>query len=170
MSVATRTNGAQQDSRTTEHLLGIFANFLRLLPADSAVRIRTLAKFVEGDYDKIARLVQVRGDYSARLGKVEREIAEQRNTMDEEEAEDMCEEWLSRRLDAGLFGIQTTDMILAWLCAEDGGARKKIAQLLEGKGGMQGVRDTLKGKSFNTMVVDEADFDRIDGIDGDRRT
>lgn len=58
----------------------------------------------------------------------------------------MKEEWLSRRLDAGLFGIQMTDLILAWLCAEDGGARKKVEGLLEEKKlGMQSIRRTLRG-------------------------
>lgn len=30
-------------------------------------------------------------------------------------------EWLLRRLDAGLYSLQTIDLILAWLCAEDTG-------------------------------------------------
>jgi beta-catenin-like protein 1 len=140
----------QQDSRTTEHLLGIFASMLRLLPADSAVRIRTLAKFVEGDYAKIARLLQIRHDYAARLGKVEKEIEEQKKGLDEDERDEMKEEWLSRRLDAGLFGIQMTDLILAWLCAEDGGAQKRIASLLERQNlSMQNIRKTLRGKLYH---------------------
>ena len=142
--VADMETNSQHDARTTEHLLGIFASLLRLLPPDSAVRIRTLAKFVEGDYGKIARLLQVRHDYAARLGKVEREIEREKGTLNEE---DMAEEWLSKRLDAGLFGIQTTDQILAWLCAEDGGARKRIESLLgEQKLGMESIRKTLRGK------------------------
>lgn len=136
----------QQDTRTTEHLLGIFASMLRLLPADSAVRIRTLAKFVESDYAKIARLLQIRQDYASRLGKVEREIEEQKKGLAQGEREEMKEEWLSRRLDAGLFGIQMTDLILAWMCAEDGGAKKKIVSLLEEqKLGLQSIRKTLRG-------------------------
>ena len=137
----------QQDSRTTEHLLGVFASLLRLLPPDSAVRIRTLAKFVENDYAKISRLLQIRHDYATRLGKVEGEIEEQKKALAAEgRRDDMKEEWLSRRLDAGLFGIQMTDLILAWLCAEDGGARKKVEGLLEEKRlGMQSIRRTLRG-------------------------
>lgn len=117
-----------------------------MLPADSAARIRTLAKFVESDYAKVARLLQIRQDYGARLGKVEREIDEQRKGLAQDEREEMEEEWLSRRLDAGLFGIQMTDLILAWMCAEDGGAKKKIESLLEGqKLGLQSIRKTLRG-------------------------
>jgi beta-catenin-like protein 1 len=120
---------------------------LRLLPADSAARIRALAKFVESDYAKIERLLQIRHDYATRLGKVEEEIEEQKKGLDEDESEEMTEEWLSRRLDAGLFGIQMTDLILAWLCAEDSGAQKRIASLLEGrKLGMESIRKTLRGE------------------------
>ena len=39
-------------------------------------------------------------------------------------------EWLSRRLDAGLYNLQSVDVILAWLVAEDDGARARIKKLL----------------------------------------
>ena len=66
--------------------------------------------------------------------------------MEAEERAEMAEEWLSRRLDAGLFGIQMTDLILAWLCAEDSGAKKRIEELLrENKLELGSVRATLKG-------------------------
>lgn len=138
------------------------------------MRIRTLAKFVEGDYAKIGRLVQVRGDYATRLGKVEKEIEEQRKGMETDEAEEMKEEWLSRRLDAGLFGIQMTDLILAWLCAEDGGARTKIAAMLESKKvGMESVRNTLKGRGtrflWRWLTVADLRVCRIDRLDGGGR-
>lgn len=150
----------KQDTRTTEHLLGIFASMLRLLPADSAVRIRTLAKFVESDYAKIARLLQIRQDYASRLGKVEREIEEQKKGLAQDEREEMKEEWLSRRLDAGLFGIQMTDLILAWMCAEDGGAKKKIVSLLEEqKLGLQSIRKTLR-ESVILMGDEDLDTDQ----------
>lgn len=117
-----------------------------MLPADSAARIRTLAKFVESDYAKIGRLLQIRSDYAGRLGKVERDIEMQKAKLDKEEREEMVEEWLSRRLDAGLYGVQITDLILAWLCAEDHGAKKQIRMLLkEQKLGIEVVRKTLQG-------------------------
>jgi beta-catenin-like protein 1 len=136
----------KQDAATTEHLVGIFASMLRLLPAESAERIRTLAKFVENDYSKIAHLLDIRNEYALRLGKVEMDIRTQKEGLDEDEWEEMGEEWLSRRLDAGLFGIQMTDLILAWLCAEDDGAKRKIAGLLEEKDfGTEVIHRTLQG-------------------------
>lgn len=114
----------------TEHLLGILSSLLRSLPADSAERIRLLAKFVEKDYEKLSRLVQIRRDYASRLSPIDQVIAEERAHLPPEEQEDRADAWFSRRLDAGLFSLQTVDVILAWLVAEDSGARAKIQDLL----------------------------------------
>jgi hypothetical protein len=111
------------------------------LPQGSAPRIRTLAKFVENDYAKIVRVLEIRKGYSTKLGKVEAEIEDQRKGLDQDEIEEMAEEWLSKRLDAGLFAIQMTDLILAWLCTEDQGAKKKIAASLN----TDQIRKTLQG-------------------------
>ncbi|OJZ81479.1 hypothetical protein ASPFODRAFT_37284 [Aspergillus luchuensis CBS 106.47] len=123
----------KQDNETTEHLLGIFASLLRLLPGGSAPRIRTLAKFMEKDYEKIEKLIKLRRDYAQRVTPVEQAIEKERKNFTEEEQEIMAAEWLSRRFDAGLFSLQypkLIDVILAWLVAEDDGAKKKIASLL----------------------------------------
>lgn len=91
--------------------------------------------------------MQIRFDYYSRLAKVEREIEVQKRKLDVEEIEEMVDEWLSRRLDAGLFEIQNADTILAWLCAEDGGARRRIMELLEErKAGPEVIKKTLQGR------------------------
>jgi hypothetical protein len=96
----------QQESETIEHLLGIFASLLRLLPGDSAARIRTLAKFMEKDYEKIEKLVRLRREYAAKLAPVEQAIERERQSLDKEGQQEMASEWLTRRLDAGLFSLQ----------------------------------------------------------------
>lgn len=115
------------DNRLLAHLLGIFASMLRLLPASSAERIRTLAKFVEKDYEKTAKLVQLHRDYASRVNRAEQEYAADATS---QEAEGADIELLSRRLDAGLFTLQQIDVTLAWLAAEDAGAKRRIKQLL----------------------------------------
>jgi beta-catenin-like protein 1 len=120
----------KHDAQTTEHLVGIFASMLRLLPADSAERIRTLAKFVEKDYEKTEKLVKLRREYGTRVGAVDAQVQQEQKGMDDDEKEEAADDWFSRRLDAGLFCLQTIDVILAWLVAEDGGAKKKIQELL----------------------------------------
>lgn len=117
-----------QDHRISSHLLAIFASMLRLLPANSPERIRTLAKFVEKDYDKVTKLMKLRREYSAQLQRAEKEIEAQQRGASEETKEELELELLSRRLDAGLVTLQAIDVTLAWLVAEDGGARRKIKQ------------------------------------------
>jgi len=124
----------KQEKETNEHLLGIFSSLLRLLPGQSASRIRTLAKFVEKDYEKIGKLLQLRSEHAGRVGRVEQEIEEEEKEMSKEEKEERAAESLSRRFDAGLFSLQTLDVILAWLVAEDDGARSTIKELM-GKDG-----------------------------------
>ncbi|PYH90381.1 DUF1716 domain protein [Aspergillus ellipticus CBS 707.79] len=120
----------KQENQTTEHLLGIFGSLLRLLPGGSAPRIRTLAKFMEKDYEKIEKLVKLRREYASRVSPVEQIIEKERKGFTEEEQDIMAGEWLSRRFDAGLFSLQLIDVILAWLVAEDDGAKQRIAALL----------------------------------------
>jgi beta-catenin-like protein 1 len=87
-------------------LLGIFAALLRTLPADSAGRIRTLAKFVEKDYEKLAKLIDLRRDSSSRVSAIDEEIKQEKAGMGTEEQEGLSDAWFSRRLDAGLFCLQ----------------------------------------------------------------
>ncbi|KAJ5757159.1 uncharacterized protein N7511_007341 [Penicillium nucicola] len=135
----------KQEGQNIEHFLGIFASLLRLLPGGSAPRIRTLAKFMEKDYGKIEKLVKLRREYAARVSPVEEAIAKERRTFDKEEQEMMAAEWLSKRFDAGLFSLQTIDVILAWLIAEDDGAKQKILALLaERDEDLSLVRSTLQ--------------------------
>lgn len=116
------------DNTTIEHLVDIFATMLRLLPGSSAERIRMLAKFVEKDYEKADKLVTLRRDFAARLRLIDEQMdKEKRQYADDAE---MQEERFLRRLDAGLFMLQTIDVVLAWLIAEDAGASRKINVLL----------------------------------------
>lgn len=134
----------KQDREATEHLIGIFASLLRYLPGNSSGRIRTLAKFVEREYEKIAKLVKLRGEYKERLGAVDAEIEQERKALSQEdEEEEMADEWLSRRMDGGFFPLQTLDVVLAWLVAEDDGARKVVSRLL---GGLEELGVSLKGQ------------------------
>ena len=106
-----KTELQQQENQTIEHLLGIFASLLRLLPGGSAERIRTLAKFMEKDYGKIEKLVNLRRVYASRVSPVEQVIEKERKNYSKDEQEVMATEWLSRRFDAGLFSIQVGSLL-----------------------------------------------------------
>jgi beta-catenin-like protein 1 len=144
----------KQDGQTTEHLLGVFSSLLRLLPANSAGRIRTLAKFVEKDYEKLSKLVKLRRDYAARVAVVDAQIKIEQSKLDAEGREEMADEWDSRRLDAGLFCLQTIDVILAWLIAEDGGSDKRIQNLLADHDETLAVIKATLQEQLDTIVGD----------------
>ena len=138
----------KQDKENTEHLLGILASMLRLLPANEAPRIRLLAKFVEKDYQACDRLVKLRREYASKVAAIDREIKQERARLDTEESDEKADEWFSRRLDAGLYVLQTVDVILAWLIAEDDGARRKIQALADRDDILKDIRATLQGRCF----------------------
>ncbi|KAG6095022.1 hypothetical protein E4U30_002809 [Claviceps sp. LM220 group G6] len=125
-----------KDHRLLAHLLSLFSSMLRHLPGPSAERIRTLAKFVEKDYEKTVKLVGLHREYATRVQRAEQDFAasvgQQGNTQQEGDDDDDDAEigLLSRRLDAGLYTLQQIDVTLAWLVAEDVGARRRIKELL----------------------------------------
>jgi len=144
----------KHDGQATEHLVSIFSWMLRLLPAGSPERIRTLAKFVEKDYEKTDRLLSFRRDYAGRVAAMDRQIEQERQELAAEDQAEMADEWFSRRLDAGLFCLQFIDVILAWLVAEDDGARKKI-------------RLTLADRDETLDDVKRTLREQLDGVDSD---
>ncbi len=81
---------------------------LRSLPAESAPRIRLLAKFVEKDYEKVERLTKTRWEYASKVSMVDREISQEKAEISSVDQSSREDEWLSRRLDAGLFSLQAS--------------------------------------------------------------
>ncbi|KAL2415492.1 Beta-catenin-like protein 1-like protein [Exophiala dermatitidis] len=150
-----------------EHLIGILASLLRYLPGGSAARIRTLAKFVENDYEKILRLVELRREYKTRLSKVEASIRREREQISDAEAEALADGWLSRRLDAGLFSLQAIELILSWMVAEDNGARQTIAVLL-GEDGLKilerSLRDQIEGMDHSQSDEAKATEEMLEAL------
>ncbi|KAI9771168.1 MAG: hypothetical protein M1840_002519 [Geoglossum simile] len=150
----------KQDSKTIEHLLGIFAALLRNLPADSAGRIRTLAKFVEKDYEKLVKLVSLRRDSSLKVSTIDEEIEQEKASMDAEVQGDLSDTWFSRRLDAGLFCLQMIDVILAWLIAEDDGAKNRVQGIFADRGeDLSLIKATLEEQARITTEGESVDGD-----------
>ncbi|KAF2483125.1 Catenin-beta-like protein [Neohortaea acidophila] len=130
------------DSTTVEHLLGIFAALLRLLPGESAARIRTLAKFSEKQSEKLVKLLRLRAECARKVAAVDEDIQLERRMLDDEEQEDRADEFFSRRLDGGLFCLQTVDLILAWLVAEDPSVEQTITAE-GGEGALKAIKASL---------------------------
>ncbi|KAJ0343430.1 hypothetical protein COL922a_000162 [Colletotrichum nupharicola] len=134
-----------QQRMIMESLFDIFRSLLRFLPAKSAERIRTLAKFVEREYEKLDRLYDCRRTYKSMLDVADQEIQKERSRMSADDAELSEGEWFLKRIDEGLYSVWAIDVILAWLAAEDAGAKRRIQKLL-GKDGqdLAAVRATLQ--------------------------
>lgn len=131
------------EARSLEHVVGILASLLRSLPANSAARIRLLAKFEEKEWQSVTKLLRVYQDCTDRLASIGSEIAAEKSSLDEIDAEQE-DEWLSRRLDAGLCLLQTGAIVLAWLAAEDPAAQSRIYAVTDGSQ----IKQTLQGGSF----------------------
>lgn len=147
----------KMDRRQTEHLLGVFSGMLRQLPGSSAARVRTLAKFVEKDYEKCNRLLELRREYAGRVAAIDQRIQQERLESGEDAISMTEPERLSRRLDAGLFVLQTLDVILAWLVAEDSGARLRIESVLKAAGsGLDMIKLDLQGQLDGIEIEDDS--------------
>ncbi|OLN81143.1 Beta-catenin-like protein 1-like protein [Colletotrichum chlorophyti] len=134
-----------QNRFINESLFDIFRSLLRYLPADSAERIRALAKFVEKDYEKLGRLYECRKAYKSMLDAEDQKIQKERSSMSVEDAEAMEGEWFVRRIDEGLYCVWNIDVTLAWLVAEDAGAKKRIQKLLAADGReLSAIKSTLE--------------------------
>jgi len=126
-------------------LSSLFSN----LASDSPARIRLLAKFVEANYEKVDKLLEIRDTAQNLLRTVDADINKEKKVLSiqsrrivisehleqelEKEGEDISEEedtWYLRRLNGGLFVLQTVDYILAWITMEDDGVSCKFSQLL----------------------------------------
>ncbi|WVQ85127.1 hypothetical protein IAT38_007292 [Cryptococcus sp. DSM 104549] len=119
-----------------EHILGILVSLFTNLGSDTAPRIRLIAKFVEANYEKVERLLEIREAAEGRLRAVTRDIAMEKRVMEanKEEITDVEEtEWYLRKIDAGLAALQNADYVLAWVCMEDDGAMTHARLLLSRK-------------------------------------
>ncbi|KAM3537100.1 hypothetical protein ARSEF1564_009978 [Beauveria bassiana] len=116
------------EHRTVDHFVSIFANMLQRFPAESAERIRTLAKFVEKGYEKTTKLVELFCDYKSKVSAAVLQV--EANRPQYGNGEEHAYQVLAARLDNGLFTLQLIALILSWLVAEDNGARQRIKKLL----------------------------------------
>jgi len=108
----------------TTHTLGILSSLFTNLPSDSPARIRLLAKFVESNYEKADKLLDIRASAQARLAVTDQEIDVEKGALLKAGEEIGAEEedaWYLRRLDGGFYTLQALDYILAWIVMEDDG-------------------------------------------------
>ncbi|KAG5517890.1 hypothetical protein PMAC_000345 [Pneumocystis sp. 'macacae'] len=146
--------------KAIEYLLGIFSSLLRSLPIDSASRIRTLAKFVEKDYEKILRLMELRKIYEIRVDSANEKIRKEFKELNEDDKAEKESEIYIDLLDSGLYCLQVIDLILAWLCVEDLGIKKKVQELLKTDNkDISSIKDVLQ-EYMNNMETNDIEGDK----------
>ncbi|KDR83699.1 hypothetical protein GALMADRAFT_56115 [Galerina marginata CBS 339.88] len=131
------------------HMLGIISSLLSNLPSDSTSRVRVMAKFVEGGYEKIEKLIEIRDVARKRLTTTDTDLEKERQVRSSEGKEGLSSEvedgFYIRRLDSGLFTFQTVDYILAWLIVEDDGIQSHASRMLaRGNQSLHDIVQTLR--------------------------
>jgi beta-catenin-like protein 1 len=155
----------KHDPETTEHILGLFASLLRSLPGDSDARFRVLAKFLEKDFEKIDKLVALRRDYAARVAAFDAKLDDRKKGLSAEEILELDMENIPTRLSEGLYCLERVDQILAWLVAEDDGAKKAIVTALaERDEGLEDVRKTLQAQLNGVLEVEAAEREMLETL------
>lgn len=155
----------KHDPETTEHILGLFASLLRSLPGNSDSRFRVLAKFLEKDFDKSIKLVALRRDYASRVAAFDAKLNEKKNGLSKEEVEDLEMESIPTRLSEGLYCLERIDVILAWLVAEDDGAKKAIVKALaERDESLEDVKRTLQAQLNGVLEVEPAEREMLEAL------
>ncbi|RYN22254.1 hypothetical protein AA0112_g9923 [Alternaria arborescens] len=169
-SKTNNTKKSHNDPQQTEHILGIFASLLRSLPGNSDTRFRLLAKFLEKDYEKITKLVSLRRDYVTRLSAFDQRLAEKRKALRPRSKEDLESfelENIPERLSEGLYCLERIDAVLAWLVAEDAGAKVAIEKALgERDEGLGDVKRTLQAQLDGVLAVEPAERDMLETLVG----
>lgn len=155
------------DPSQTEHILGIFSSLLRSLPGNSDARFRLLAKFLESDFAKITKLITLRREYVTRLSTFDASLQGRKKGLTAEERAELEAENVPLRLSEGLYALQRIDACLAWLVAEDEGARKAVVRALgETDEGLGDVKRTLQAQLDGVLEVEAAEREVLEALIG----
>lgn len=164
---STFTKTKKHDPEQTEHILGILASLLRSLPGNSDSRFRLLAKFLEKDYAKVTKLVALRRDYVSRLTAFDNKMMERKQGLSKAEQDELELEIIPTRLSEGLYCLERIDAILAWLVAEDDGAKKAIFKALsERDESLADVKKTLQEQLNGVLAVEPAEREMLETLIG----
>jgi len=143
-----------------EHICSIVASIFKYL-GEGEHQNRLLRKFVESDYAKIERLVELHSSYLTKVKAVEEGLVVEKAALlaRGEEFDDIVEnDHYLRRLDSGLSTLQQIGLIVGFVCRQCGvQARDRFRQLLEIQGGsIDDVYSVLKEYDAELDLQDES--------------
>jgi beta-catenin-like protein 1 len=153
------------DPNQTEHILGLFSSLLRSLPGNTDSRFRLLAKFLESDFAKTTKLIALRREYVTRLSTFDKSLEGRKQGLSREERDELEVENTPLRLSEGLYALQRIDATLAWLVAEDEGAKKAIVKALaETDESLVNVKRTLQDQLNGVLEVEGAEREVLETL------
>ncbi|KAJ3179745.1 Beta-catenin-like protein 1 [Gaertneriomyces sp. JEL0708] len=138
-----------------EHVISVLGSLFRHL-TNTEYRGRLMLKFLESDFEKTDRLIELWTMYRQKVVVADREISQRKTELQQEfdngeiekEELQMEEEELElRRLDAGLFTLYGITFIVSYVCVgeAEGDIRKRVEFLLDRRGdGIQNIVDVLQ--------------------------
>lgn len=113
-----------------EHICSIISSMLRNTKGSQKQRL--LSKFIENDFEKVDRLIELHLKYLEKVENIDRKIEKSRNNKqtqkDEDEEDDEEDEEESnylKRLSGGLFTLQLVDYIILEIAISPDGAKIK---------------------------------------------
>lgn len=117
---------------------------------------RLLSKFVENDFEKVDRLMELHLKYLEKVEKIDREIDDQKNFKrpgaDNDDEEDDEEANYLKRLSGGLFTLQLIDYILLESAISPDGPKikQRMQQILNLRGSsMKVIKDVMREYAGN---------------------
>eukprot|EP01134_Creolimax_fragrantissima_P000266 CFRG0266T1 len=165
MKVPKGSKGVDEKADFEEHVCGVINSLLRNIH-DSALRARLLNKFVEEDFAKVERLIELHEQYSEKVALVDRDNEHQSSKYlaemggdNPELPSEMKDVFYLNRLDNGLCCLQLVDSIIAEIMvAGVPQIRGKVKQLLAQRDrSLYGVIEVLD--EFASMVGDGSSVD-----------
>merc|ERR1712142_1035073 len=139
----TPSRGKRSGVSVKEHVVNILASLLKNLCAengDVGMKDRLLNKFVENDYEKVDRLVELYCTYFTSDKETEKLLREEAREWEGTE-EEVEEEVYLKRLDEGLFTLQQLNYLLIEICEQGADSIKSRV--------MKGLR--LRGKTLSDV-------------------
>ncbi|CAH1780152.1 unnamed protein product [Owenia fusiformis] len=152
MKTPKRNKKGAREEEVEEHIVSIIASLMK--NCLSQQRQRLLNKFMENDYEKVDRLVELHFKYLDKVKLVDKSIEKEKQEMAKyggDVDEELEDEFYLRRLDAGLFTLQLIDYIILEICAASlQGVKQRVLQILNLRGGsVKTIRSIMREYAGN---------------------
>lgn len=134
-----------------EHVISIIASLFKNCTIGNNAgkqRERLLAKFTEGDHEKVDRLLELHMKYYRKVEEADQRLQKEMRRSKEKLSDD---EVYVRRLQDGLFVLQYVDYIILEICSCGASTvKQRVLQILNLRGGtLKTVRDTVREYAGN---------------------